>query len=303
MYPIINVPDDAEEATEQLGSKFKFWYDGKTKLFKASQAKTGEHWGEKVACELCGLLGLPHAHYELALWKDRSGVVSTSIVPPNGRLVLGNELLARISRDYPQTSKRGATEHKLARIHTLMGRAEPPWHLPPGWQAPREIIKPFDLFAGYLLLDAWIANQDRHHENWGAIVSGWDIYLSPTFDHAACLGQNERDEKRRNRLDTRDKSYHIEQYVTKAKSAFYGTRPASPNTPLSTLDAFAKASAFCPAAGRAWLAALARVSLQDCQNIFDKIPRECGMSDTAAEFALTMLKLNKARLLALGVKK
>ena len=26
-----------------------------------------------------------------------------------------------------------------------------------------------EVFVGYVMLDAWISNQDRHHENWGAL--------------------------------------------------------------------------------------------------------------------------------------
>ncbi|MCP4696236.1 MAG: phosphatidylinositol kinase [Gammaproteobacteria bacterium] len=300
MYPIIEVPEYAEKATESLGTKRKFWYSDKSRLFKASTPRTGEHWGEKAACELCALLGLPHAHYELAAWKGLPGVVSANIVPPKGRLVLGNELLAKVTPDYPAKTTRGVVEHNLQRIHALMEHAAPAWSLPPDWQAVPGIAKPFELFVGYLLLDAWIANQDRHHENWGVIVTGnKQIYLAPTFDHAACLGQNESDEKRRRRLDTRDKNYHIEHYVTKAISAFYDTPAVPSNKPLNTVDAFSKASALCPEAGRAWLAALARISPEQYQEIFTRLPPACGISGTAVKFAVTMLKLNHARLLIL----
>jgi hypothetical protein len=30
----------------------------------------GEHWAEKIASELCNLLGLPHASYKLAVRKN-----------------------------------------------------------------------------------------------------------------------------------------------------------------------------------------------------------------------------------------
>ena len=45
-------------------------------------------------------------------------------------------------------------------------------------------------FVGYVLLDAWIANQDRHHENWGALRHGDELRLAPTFDHGASLVNN-----------------------------------------------------------------------------------------------------------------
>jgi serine/threonine protein kinase HipA of HipAB toxin-antitoxin module len=45
-----------------------------------------------------------------------------------------------------------------------------------------------DVFLGYLMLDAWIANLDRHHENWGLVLTK-DItgHLAPSYDHASSL--------------------------------------------------------------------------------------------------------------------
>ena len=83
-YPIIQLPEDAPTQLEQLGTKTKFWYrdqDGRRVLFKEGRPGTGENWAEKVCCELCGFLDIPHANYDLAIWKDKQGVVSPSFVP------------------------------------------------------------------------------------------------------------------------------------------------------------------------------------------------------------------------------
>ncbi|VAW50508.1 hypothetical protein MNBD_GAMMA06-2253, partial [hydrothermal vent metagenome] len=84
-YPIIELSADVPEQLEQLGTKTKFWYhdsDGRRMLFKEGRPNTGENWAEKICCELCRKLGLPHAEYELAVWKDgRKGVVSPMFVP------------------------------------------------------------------------------------------------------------------------------------------------------------------------------------------------------------------------------
>jgi len=84
------------------------------------------------------------------------------------------------------------------------------------------------------LFDAWIANQDRHHENWGIITHKQCIHLAPTFDHAASLGQNELDKKRKELLTTQDFGRHIKNYVTKARSAIYLNKSAK--KPLLTMD-------------------------------------------------------------------
>ena len=80
MFPVVTVPDTAALLSEQLGSKHKFWFQHVSSLmylFKEVRSGTGEDWSEKVACELCHLLGLPHVHYDLAIWKRRRGVVCT----------------------------------------------------------------------------------------------------------------------------------------------------------------------------------------------------------------------------------
>lgn len=67
-FPIIDILPDAPEADEDLGTKEKFWYrhDNLNYLYKKTRQNTGEDWSEKIASELCSLLDLPHAIYELA---------------------------------------------------------------------------------------------------------------------------------------------------------------------------------------------------------------------------------------------
>ena len=127
---------------------------------------TGENWAEVVASKLCQLLGLPHATYQFAVWIGKKGVISENFVPSDARLVMGNELLSAIHQSYPEDAKYKAQDHTLGRIVTLLKK--PIIELPIGWTSPDKAInRAIDVFLGYLLLDAWIANQDRHHENWG----------------------------------------------------------------------------------------------------------------------------------------
>lgn len=46
----------------------------------------------------------------------------------------------------------------------------------------------FDIWAGSLFLDAWVAGSDRHDENWGAVTDGSVVRLAPSFDHGNALG-------------------------------------------------------------------------------------------------------------------
>lgn len=294
-YPIIQIPDDAAELPEQQGTKAKYWLhlDDQKHLFKIGRENTGENWAEKVACELCALLGLPHAHYELAVWKDKKGVLSETIVPTDGQLVMGNELLAEIHSKYPAQQRYKVQDHTIGRIVALLN--DPAVLIPMDWQSPSDAIhNAVDVFLGYLLLDAWIANQDRHHENWGLIFHHDEIYLAPTYDHAASMGQNESDAKRKDMLTTKDTGRHIRNYVKKARSAIFLKK--SEDKPLHTHSAFQRLATKRPESAKVWLKRLGDISPEQCQNIFTRIPSS-EISETAIEFAMKLLELNKITLL------
>ncbi|MDX8127977.1 phosphatidylinositol kinase [Methylomonas sp. OY6] len=294
-YPIIPIADDAPELPEQLGTKTKYWLhiDAKRYLLKIGRANTGENWAEKVACELCSLLGLPHAHYEFALWKHHKCIVSETIVPKDGRLIMGNELLSEIHINYPTHQRYQVSDHTFGRIHALLNSSE--ILLPLYWVSPGDGIKnAFDVFVGYLLLDAWIANQDRHHENWGEIAYNDAIFLAPTYDHAASMGQNETDQVRKDRLKSRDPRRHISAYVEKARSAIYLNK--TEQKPLSTVRVFEMAAERSPNAASCWREMLGDISKQQCLAIFEKIPSS-EISEAAIEFAVALLELNKQRIL------
>ncbi|CAK0739151.1 conserved hypothetical protein [Gammaproteobacteria bacterium] len=296
MYPTIPLPDDASELSEQLGSKKKFWCRIKEQryLFKVGRQGTGENWAEKVAAELANLLGVPHALYDLAVCKGEYGVLSPAIVPPDGRLILGNELLAELHTDYPLQRIRNVSDHTLPRIHALLSREEV--KIPIDWQPSNlSIQSAFDVFIGYLLFDAWIANQDRHHENWGLINYNGVIHLAPTYDHAASMGQNETDANRRERLDTRDQGRHINSYIKKARSAIYAGK--NETKPLLTIDAFNYAAHRRPRAAKFWLDRLKQINITECRITFEQLPVSVGISEVGIDFSLTLLRLNRDRLL------
>ena len=83
-----------------------------------ARPETGEDWAEKIVVELCELLGLPHARYELATWRDTRGAMSPTFVPNGARLIHGNELLFYFVSDYPPPD---TTDKQFYRIsqHTI----------------------------------------------------------------------------------------------------------------------------------------------------------------------------------------
>jgi len=296
MYPIIHVPADASDLPEQMGTKPKFWFrdeHNRQCLFKEGRPNTGENWAEKVCCELCELLDIPHAHYDLAIWRERNGVVSPTFVPNGGRLIHGNELLARIIEGYEHEKRFSARQHTVSVVMAIMRGF--PIEMPLGYSAPDAVKTAGGVFVSYLMLDALVGNQDRHHENWGLILSKEStITLAPTFDHASSLGRNETDEERVARLTTRDQGRSVEKYAERAKSAFF-SNPAS-EKPLTTVAAFQEAAKLVPEARDYWLKRLATTGLADYSGIFDNIPPQ-AITEPAREFALTMLEVNRDRLL------
>lgn len=299
MYAIETVPDDAPDQPEQLGTKYKFWYRdgfGRRCLFKEGRPGTGENWAEKVCCELCTLLSIPHSHYELAVWKDHKGVVTPSFVPEGGRLVFGNELLARFVKDYEGERRVRAPNHTLTRVMAVMSKGAEIIGMPDSYLPPAEISGVAGLFLGYLMLDALVGNQDRHDENWGLILMpDGRVTLAPTFDHASSLGRNERDAERIERLTTNDKGRSVEHYVERARSALYGRIGEKS---LTTLEAFSEAARLPEVRETKgyWLSQLAGTRIADFRLILDNIP-PTEISVPAKDFAVRMLEINRERLL------
>lgn len=294
MFPIIEVPDQARERLEPVGTKEKFWFQGQSLLFKEGRPNTGDDWSEKAASELCTLLNLPHARYDFAIWKGHKGVVSYTFLPPEGRSELGNELLAKVVPGYPHTKRFGVMQHTVRRVMAILRNRR--IQLPIGWTGFTAVETARDVFVGYLLFDAWIANQDRHHENWGLVVTPETTHLAPSYDHASSLGSGETDADREDRLSTRDRQRSVDRYVKRARSAFYAS--ATSKKPLSPLEAFSEAGRLRPQAAEAWLERLRQVSEHEVAFIFDQIPSE-RISPLAGKFAQKMLAINRQRLLAL----
>ncbi|MGF1962245.1 MAG: HipA-like protein [Aulosira sp. DedVER01a] len=291
-FSIIEVPLEAPEVIEDLGTKEKFWFRYQNLgryLYKKARPNTGEDWVEKIASELCKLLRLPHADYELATFNGENGTISPSFLAKGGNLILGNEILAPIVPDYPQDSK-DLTQHTIHNISHAI--EDPSVNLPIGWIPVEGINRAIEIFVGYLLLDAWIGNTDRHHENWAFISLKEKIYLAPTYDHASSMGRELADEKRHLKLNNKS----VIGYAEKCSSLIYASFGEKKR--LKTFDAFREVQQRYPEAARVWLSNLARVSSNDTLELFERIPSN-RISKTAITFAQTILDFNQKRLLKL----
>ena len=299
MYAIRDVSDVTADISEQLGARPKFWFKREADndwLFKEIREDTGEDWSEKIAAELCAALGIPHAEYELAVHKGKRGVITPKFLADDHRLVHGNELLSKWVEDYPMTQSYHVREHTLRVVlAVLKGISVKP---PLGYAIPMRNASGAEIFVGYLMLDALIGNQDRHHQNWGLVSApNRGIFLAPTFDHASSLGRNESDDKRARRLNTNDKGFSIDAFAAKARSAFY----SGPNQQkaMKTHDVFMASAVRFPSAATAWLGALSLLTTKDMAEIVERVPSSI-ISSTASTFAKEMLNCNRTRLLRFG---
>ena len=299
MFSVERIDSRVAEGLEPLGTKRKFWFthDGRQRLFKAEDRGTGEDWAEKIASELCALLGLPHVVYELALDSNGQtpGVLCDSFAPPPLSLVLGNQLLMEFDPSYPKKegSKFKVREHTVDAVASVLQSLDPPT---PEWSEglPKGIDSALDVFVGYAMLDAWIANQDRHHENWGALRHDDTLYLAPTFDHGASLARNLSDRERKERLETRDSARQIPAFTRRARSLFYAY--PSGGKALSTVEAWRRFSEKSPGAGAIWLDRLGRIDHNAVSDLLKQVPTH-RLSKIGRDFTHRLLMENRQRIL------
>ena len=304
-FPIVPVPEDASEELENVGSKEKFWYtreDGHRWLFKTNRPNTGEDWAEKIAAELCTLISLPHATYELATWTNKRGVVSRHMGQPDDQLVLGNELLAGRVLGYPRDRGQHFYRNPQYTLDLTLDTLSDPAIgilIDPAWSIPAGVQTAAEAFLGFLLLDAWIGNTDRHDKNWGVLErpteQGPRRYLAPTFDHASSLGRELRDAERTERLTTRDRNRTVEAYRKRTRSGFF--RQEGDRQTMHPVAAFRRAVEVYPGIARAWLDTLAAVRENDVKALFSRIP-DAHISPVGREFAICILTLNRDALLS-----
>jgi hypothetical protein len=161
---------------------------------------------------------------------------------------------------------------------------------------PVGITTALGVFVGYALLDAWIANQDRHHENWGSLqYPDGTRRLAPSYDHGASLARNISDEERKERLETRDIGRSVPHFAKRARSGFYAAGAGQTQTLLG-IDAFHAFGERDPVAKRIWMDKLASVTSDEVEYIVNRIPSQ-RMSPVTQRFTLTLLAHNQHRLL------
>lgn len=282
-YKIIEVTEQYE--IEQLGTKEKFWVyrDDKKSLFKIGRENTRENFAEKFIYEVGKLIEVDLVKYDFAKYKEKYGVLSPLFLKEDERLVHGNELLAKVIENYPKEQFFGVREYKLTTTLSLIQKL--------GEKYNKNFL--YD-FISYIVFDCLTANQDRHHENWGFVVSPLkrDIILSPSYDHAAGVGCRVNTEEIKKRFRTKDKRYSIEAFCQKAKTPFYKNKKR-----VLTIEAVKICSEFNKSAVIEHIEKFNELlDFSKIDNILTKIPKEFYDDEIELEFSKKILEINNKRL-------
>lgn len=148
---------------------------------------------EVIASELASIIGVPAAECVYAVRDGQLGLLSKNVNPPHCDLVAGQHYLeetdgyVRLSPRFDSTGRaRGLPNvdqgYTLEAVEEVLDGVTGP----PGL----EHMPGLRVFSGYLVLDALIANTDRHPRNW-SVLDPWDgsgPMLAPSYDHGRALG-------------------------------------------------------------------------------------------------------------------
>ncbi|SKG00756.1 Uncharacterised protein [Mycobacteroides abscessus subsp. massiliense] len=287
-------------ADETEGQEEKLWLAEPgttvTWLYKPPTIKAGvrqrEDFAEYLACELAGLLGVPCATARLAIRGQARGSISRDLKPPGWEMQSGALLLAARDPSYRPGDEnlKGRPGHSLQRIAEAIADAG----LPPGYLLPAG-FSAFDVFAGYLVLDAWIANRDRHDENWSIMLPAPPVAdrwcLSASYDLAGSLAYNLTDQACADRLAEKSA---VERWARKGTAwRFEHDLAVGPCTLVDlAVDGLRRCS---EGARRYWLDSLANVTLStSVAALLQDIP---DLSAHWRTFASELLRINQERIL------
>lgn len=271
----------------------------KSTVTPANGIEQGEDWAEVVSTQVGSALGVPCAITRMCMREGVRGSISRSVRPAGYALWEGwfalevaeapgyfrhEEGDPGVDPSRPDVRRPG---HSIANIrHSLEG------YLPPLDFAGPDWFGAFDVFVGYLLLDALIANRDRHESNWAILLPelrGPEPRLAPSYDHASSLGFNLTDDRR---LTLLDEPARLMKWVENGTAY----RFEHVERPASLVDHAVAALATCTATVREWWAE--RVRTVDLTAVFDALAAEASgpVSHPASTVAAAILKMNLGRL-------
>ncbi len=131
-----------------------------------------EFWSEILACRLGAEMGVPVPRTHLGIYEGTAGSLAESLLAPGEELVEAADIMAGLDEAYERRGKGERQTIGLCRraIATVLDDADPA------------------AFHRMIVFDAWIANQDRHHENWGfAKTADGRWRFADIFDNGSSL--------------------------------------------------------------------------------------------------------------------
>ncbi len=286
---MLDVSDWRIDLFEPDGSDEKEWLidpaTGGRVLFKPNarndDAERADHWPEKLASEIAGRLDVPRARIDLAVRDCRRGCLSYDVAPYGWALHEGYVLLESLLGHHDPLDPAG---HTLSNVQAVLrGYARPP-----GFVGPSEFAA-FDVFVGYLVFDALIANRDRHPANWAVLIGPveGEQALAPSYDHATSLGFNLGDIERERRLGT---AREWEAFLRRGTAhRFEGCR----KIPLTDFARQALTMVRSEV-GEYWLSRVSGLSGERIEALVQAVPE---MSESARRFSVGLVKANQRRLL------
>ncbi|MCI1747342.1 MAG: hypothetical protein LKI24_04065 [Acidipropionibacterium sp.] len=176
--------------------------------------------------------------------------------------------------------------HTLENIRRVLDQVEPP-----GGRMGPPTATGFDVFVGYLVLDALVANRDRHEENWAVLraqTNDCADRVSPSYDHGGTLGFQINDAERRRCLENPNGVIRWAERGTAHRFEHRRSAPTLVEVAVRGLD-------MCPPATAVWWRS--RLHDLDLSAVVERVSSGVpGMSELAGRFIIEMLNVNVRRL-------
>lgn len=199
--------DDLEERgiIERIneGVNDKFWIlseEGEHLALFKGQQDVNQAYAELISEEICKILGIRTAHYDLAIFDGKQGIISYDFMQEFDSYDSGFDVIAdfyennlidnqEMSNLYGIDDNRDSIEEvvtKLNNLEDIWAILENRYRDAPNKQ---EIVSNIlDQLVDVLLLDILTTNVDRHCDNWGIVHDGDKLMVAPLFDNERILG-------------------------------------------------------------------------------------------------------------------
>ena len=283
-WSVVDIEAEGSDAKEWLEDPDQNRWLCKPAVTPENGVQQGEDWSEWLAYEVAGGLGVPHATVKLATRHGLPAALSMSLRASDEELQAGAVLLQGFDNFVPRSKARAG--HGLPNLGAVLDGVA----APQGWVGPSGGGAAFGVFCGYLVLDALIANTDRHEENWSIIRDkNGVVRLCASYDHATSLGFNLSDDQRA-RLITDPGAMQVWLQRGTARRFEAGRH-------VSLVRHAVRAVELAPSWACSWWGKAVEVLDVDALRAVVDRAAPPSMSYPARTFAIELLKANRRRLL------